>query len=78
MRNLFRTTVFVLALSCLVYGGEIQNGVTVAQPQPTPTPTSSQEATEGEPQAAGEIQNGQPDAVTEAALSLLGSLLALF
>jgi len=62
MVKALRASVLVLVLACSGYAGEIHNDVK----QPTPAPT--QEAT-----ADGWIHNG----LTEAVLSVLGSVLAL-
>ncbi len=76
MRKALRVSVLTLTLACSVYAGEIPNGVT-NPPPPPPQTVSSMEQTSLE-ETGGEIPNGQSEAVTKAALSLLLSVLSLF
>ena len=67
MRKTLSVLALTLVLACSVYAGNIPNMLTGnSEPPPTPTePTDSDTSDE------------QPEAVTEAALSLLKSVLSL-
>lgn len=80
MRKALRISVLVLALAFSVSAGEMQNGVTS-----TPPPPSLAGEMQNGVASAGDIQNGvvstslpAGSAATEAFLTLLQSLLALF
>lgn len=76
MSKTFRTLALILTLTCSAYAGDIQNGKTETPPPPTPMPTSTQEtsvvATDGN------MDNGRPEVIIQATLSLLQSVLSLF
>ena len=80
LRQFFVASVLVLTLSLSAFAGDMTTGVT--SPQPTSTlPTTQGEITTG---VAGEITTmdteaaAAGDSVTDAALSLLRSVLSLF
>ncbi len=79
MKN-WRTTITALLLALVLataaFAGEMHTGVVTPQPTPTASSTAETDATDGE-MHTGEAAS-TPDAVTEVALSLLQSLLALF
>lgn len=75
MRRIIKTSLVVLAFSCVCYAGEIPNNVTIAGEIPNNA------------QVKGEIQNGVTNAtepqtgaiiVPEIGLSLLQNILTLF
>lgn len=67
----------VLALAAPIYAGEMGNGVASPPPQ-TQTQTTTPTATPSTDDAAdGEMGNGIAATATEAALSLLETLLAI-
>jgi hypothetical protein len=74
-----RALVLVLALSVCAHAGLIPID---GRPQPEPTPTTSTETAGSDPDSGGtygDIQNGltTTEAATEAALNLIGVVLAL-
>lgn len=78
-RNAVAALLLALALATSAFAGEMQTGV--ASPQPTPATNGVMQtgATEGEMHTGEpESTSGAADTVTEAALSLLQSVFALF
>lgn len=81
MRKALVVAALTLALACSARAGDIPNGVTgngempfgVTNPPPPPQ-TIEQTGTQ---ETAGEIPNGQPEAISTAVLNLLQSVLAL-
>lgn len=74
MRKAISVSALLLALTCSAYAGEMQNGVTGTPPPPPPSNGITQE----EQTAEGYMPNGEPDGLTEAVLSVIESVLALF
>ena len=74
MRKAISVSALLLALTCSAYAGEMQNGVT-GTPPPTPPPNG---ITQEEQLAEGVMPNGEPDGLTEAVLTVIESVLALF
>ena len=71
MRKAISVSALILAFTCTVRAGEMQNGV----PSPPPQPQSViQEAQT----SGGDVDCGEPDGFTEAMLSVIESALALF
>ena len=78
MRKTFRALMFVLALSTYAYGGDMGNGIAPPPQQQTQT-TSEPASLVNEPTSAdGEMGNGVAATATEATVSLIQTLLALF
>lgn len=77
LRTLGATCVLSLMLAMPAFAGYIHTGVTEPQPPPPPASTPETANTGG---LAGDISTGgsTPDVVTEAALNIIGSMLALF
>ena len=77
MFKIIRVCVFVLLLARATQAGEMQNGT----PQPPPPPAASSETVQEEAttteEGEGDLSNGVSDTLTEAALSVLGNVLAL-
>lgn len=71
MVKAIRASVLVLLLACSAYAGEMQNDVAGTPPPP---PSATQE----EQTALGVMQNDEPGGLTEAVLTALESVLALF
>ena len=79
MTKAIRVMTLVLALSVYAQAGIIQNDKTETSPPPPPAETSAtQEETETEASAEGIIQYDLTDAVSQATLDVLQSLLILF
>lgn len=66
MRKTISVAALLLALTCPTYAGDIQND------SPKPPANTAQE-----PTAQGDIQNRVADAITDAALTVLNSVLSL-
>lgn len=69
MRKTISVSALVLALACSAYAGEMQNGSSV----PLTQPASVQEQTT----TGGWMPNGQPETITQAVLTVLGSVLGV-
>lgn len=69
MRKAISVSALLLALTCTIHAGDMQNGVTGTPPQPQ---SVTQEA-----QTSGDATSGEPDGFTEALLSVIESALAL-
>ncbi len=78
MKKLVRASLLILALSCVVYAGDMPTprpeGDMPFPVQPTPTPTSTQEITTINAQGEDVTES----AMTEAVLDLISIVLALF
>lgn len=72
-RQFFAAFVLACALALSTNAGDISCGVAA-----TPTPTPSTNVTQVDPKTDSEVTTEQGDSLTETALSLLGSVLALF
>ena len=84
LRQLCVASVFVFALALPAFAGEISTGIAPPQPAQTST-TSGQVTVNGEISTGltGQIETGRgeataTDSVTQAALTLIQSVLALF
>jgi hypothetical protein len=66
MRKAISVSALLLALTCTIHAGDMQNGV----PSPPPQPQSVT-------QEGGGVACGEPDGFTEALLSVIESALAL-
>lgn len=69
MRKSLRASVLVLALCAPAFAGDIPNPL---PPEPPPTKV------EAPPAAAGQMQDGAAGGFTEAVLTIIESVLALF
>lgn len=81
MRTTVRALMLVLAMSTCAYAGDMGNGATQPPPPPqqqTQTTSESVPAVNETTSADGDMGNGVAAAATEAALSLIQTLLALF
>jgi len=68
-----RASMLILVLACSTHAGEMQNG-SPQPPQPPPPPAN---VIEEEAPTGDETSNDLTDTLTEAALSVLNSVLAL-
>jgi hypothetical protein len=80
MRKTVRALMLVMALSVCVYAGDMGNGVAPPSPQQQQTSTTSEPASPAndDKSADGDMGNGVTATATEAALSLIQTLLTLF
>jgi hypothetical protein len=80
MRKTVRALMLVLAMSTCAYAGDMGNGVATPPPPPQQTQTTSEPATSANDStsADGDMGNGVMATATEATLSLIQTLLALF
>jgi hypothetical protein len=80
MFKIIRACVFVLLLACATQAGEMQNGAPQPPPPAPSTATAQEEAMTMavmEEEGEGDLSNSVSDTLTEAALSVLGNVLAL-
>jgi len=78
--KLTRALMLVLALSITSMAGDMGNGVSGPSPSPSPQPaqsTSAPATSANDMTADGDMGTGVADAVTETAVGLLQTLLAL-
>jgi hypothetical protein len=80
MKKTVRALLLVMALSVCVSAGDMGNGVASPPPPPQQAQTTSEPATPSDDSTSsdGDMGNGVTAMATEAALSLIQTLLTLF
>lgn len=73
MRKAISVSALILALACTIRAGDMQNGVTGTPPPPSPQSVTPEAQT-----PVGYTSDGEPSDFTEATLTVIESVLALF
>lgn len=71
MRKTISASALILALTCTIHAGDMQNGAPSAPPPPP------QSATQEAQTPVGDTAEGEPDYLTEAVLTVVERVLAL-